>query len=218
MEKVKLPFLHFRMFGGASVPIAKWQKAGQLAGFFGETKAIQQFKQAHLEDVLAELEDQIGYGNFDLEVDLGFTQHLLGERQKAIKQLEAAENKTDAAHYQLGRTLFEQMEDKTEELSSEISWTSVVDNLKKALSYDANNMPARYFLGKAILNLIQEESLKTVMEQYQAYLNAQVPIEHRQEVQNFLLSQDENEQIKVAFELGKEALQKGELQKKHQGF
>ena len=63
MEKVKLPFLHFRMFGGASVPIAKWQKAGQLAGFFGETKAIQQFKQAHLEDVLAELEDQIGYGN-----------------------------------------------------------------------------------------------------------------------------------------------------------
>ncbi|MDX2072560.1 MAG: caspase family protein [Haliscomenobacter sp.] len=122
-------------------------------------------------------------------IELAYTQHLLGDSEGAVRSLESIKDKT-IVHYPLGRILTESAQDDKEK------WSYAVRELRLV---DTNNHPsASYYLGKAILGLIQVEKETEVEQLWQEYAKLGFPIGRRTQVEEYLNSRDPEKQIKFS--------------------
>lgn len=221
-------------------PIFGQSGEGEFAGYFHlDLPDLEEIEEMKLESIYNDLLAHVDEGNEDLRVDLGVTLDLLGKPDQAIRTLEVAENKEDKdALYVLGRILLEQKQAASEVPTFEeefpipesadwimkqkeeknLSWTAVVNYLREAIKYDSNNAPAQYYLGKAIEGLIKEESLKSVMDAYTAYLDAGAPIGKREAVQSFIYSQNPEQRRKGLVKKGLEAFKNADYPTSRSSF
>lgn len=198
--------------------------------------------QEHLEKPLRDLLLQ---GNEALRVNLGVLYHIEGNYEKAIEELSIAEDNGDkGALYPLGVALLEKkqkeeadIEEQTNDFNSmfsygaargveiqdnekdkTITWTRIVNLLDEAYQEDPCNSPALYYLGKARLGLIETESLKSVEQNYKAYLAKGADIGYEEEVQEFINSQNPDLKREAALKRGEELLQQGRYQESQKAF
>ena len=219
-------FVHFIAQTPELFPLEKHQ--GGAFVFFNptyiETDAVHR---AFLKDIERKLDKFIKSGNETVRLDLGVAHELLGNRSKAIEELEIVESQNNKrVHYVLGRVLLEKKmsvggtrrrnsgESENSE-NEEITWEKVVDHLTKATQSDPDNPAAHYYLGQAIRELVKEDSYKRAVSIYEKYLQAGAPIGYLQEVEEFLDSQDPKSKkaaaIKLAVSKGQESLKTGRL-------
>lgn len=195
-------------------PFLKWNAPSQFAGYHQmTTEDVDALHKGILEDLHAQLHTLMEEGNEDLRVDVGVCLDLLGRPEEARVELALAENRGDPdAFYPLGRLLLEQKlkaEENQEEGALPLpTWTTVVSHLRDAIQKFPDNMPAHYYLGKAILKLVKEESIKNTLDAFQTYMKEGTSIGHAKEVQDFINSQDPELQKTAAIQRGKEALAK----------
>lgn len=127
-------------------------------------------------------------------VSLGVAYGVLGDYPRALEAAAAATTPAKAemaqsvAHdvspeeiapqisYHLGRLL----------LASQQDYSRAVSELRSATLKDANNGRAFYYLGRAIREMVQRETLAEVEDAFGAYLNLGAPVGHRSEVVEFL--------------------------------
>lgn len=208
-----------RLWDAESGALLLSMEQGKIQSSLAEPEAV---SKALLEDIRSRLQEHLDKGNENLRVDLGVTFGLLGRPEEALEELKKAEALQDPdAHYPLARILLEQKsaEGYNEEENaagnepdSGPSWTAVANYLRNAIDYDPANTPAYYYLGKAILGLVKDESFKTAAEIYNQYLAAGAPIGHREEVQEFINSQNKELQKEAAITRGRKALAAGQAE------
>ncbi|MEM9935390.1 MAG: hypothetical protein AAF824_17330 [Bacteroidota bacterium] len=166
-----------------------------------------------LKELKEEFTQGVDRGSEELRVDLGVVLDLLGEHEEAINELEKAESRKDRhAYYPLGRIYLERekyLEDQSGEKEA-VSLTTITGYLQKSLQLDPDNIPAHYFLGKALIQLIQQESNEEIEEVYTRYLDAGAPVGYQEETQTFINAQDPQRQLQAFLKEGKELLEAGE--------
>lgn len=93
-----------------------------------------------------------------------------------IKKDSEAESLRSEAHYQYGRFLFE----------SERDFNKAVSELNDAIRLDPDNVRAYYYLGLAIREMVERETLSKAEEALKTYLIKGAPLGHEDEVREFL--------------------------------
>ena len=80
------------------------------------------------------------------------------------------------AHYQLGRVLYE----------SRTDFTKAVSELDRAVALDPDNARAHYYLGQAIRQMVERETLAKATTALRRYLTMGAPLGDEDEVREFL--------------------------------
>ncbi|MEG4108876.1 caspase family protein [Microcoleus sp. S13_C5] len=160
---------------------------------------LRKIKQEPVEQTISFLKRLIEQRNgFDPEshLNLGIAYYTLGEYDKSIASVEAALNQVSEqnseqnseqkrkaqafpeAHYWLGRVLCE----------SKLDPAYAVKELRLATQKDPKNATAHYFLGQALLAMVEQKILTEAEQAFQSYLEAGSPLGQEEEVQEFLRS------------------------------
>ena len=116
-------------------------------------------------------------------LDLGIAYAVLGDYNKSIAAIDrslAQQGEQDYlnANYWLGRVLFE----------SKLDLARAVSALRQATQSKPDNGPAYYYLGLAIRELVERETLVEAENALQNYLAAGAPLGQEEQVQQFLRS------------------------------
>ena len=85
------------------------------------------------------------------------------------------------AAFHLGWVLYEQAR-----TSGGRRFDAAVESLQEALDLDPDNVPAYYFLGQAILGMIERDIRKRAEEALHTYLARGAPLGHEEEVREVL--------------------------------
>lgn len=130
-------------------------------------------------------------------VSLGVAYGVLGDYSRALEALEAAAAATTPAKAEMAQSVAHDV--SPEEIAPQISYhlgrlllasqqdySRAVSELRSATRKDPNNGRAFYYLGRAIGEMVQRETLAEVEDAFGAYLNSGAPVGHRSEVVEWL--------------------------------
>jgi uncharacterized caspase-like protein len=130
-------------------------------------------------------------------VSLGVAYGVLGDYSRALEALEAAAAATTPAKAEMAQSVAHDV--SPEEIAPQISYhlgrlllasqqdySRAVSELRSATRKDPDNGRAFYYLGRAIREMVQRETLAEVEDAFSAYLNFGAPVGHRSEVVEFL--------------------------------
>lgn len=95
------------------------------------------------------------------------------KKQYTNEELEALKAE---ATYHLGRVL----------LLGELDFNGAVARLEQAVSLDPSNVSAYYYLGQAIREQVERNTLKRAEDVWRSYLTRGAPLGHEDEVREFL--------------------------------
>lgn len=130
-------------------------------------------------------------------LNLGVALGVVGDYERAVTALETASAMATPAKVEVNQVAAHDVE--PEKIASEISYHlgrlllvaqkdygRAVSELRSATRKDPNNGRAFYYLGRAIREMVQRETLAEVEDAFSAYLDFGAPVGHRSEVVEFL--------------------------------
>ena len=193
--------------------VFKTFKPGRFGSFIDpKWEEVAAIKKAMLEELEDEFRQGIERGSEELRVDLAVVLRALDKKEEAIEELEKAESRKDRhAYYPLGRMYLEHGALRSGEDNDGTTLSAITGYLQKAIQLDPDNIPAHFFLGKALKELIQQESNEKIIEVFETYLQADAPLGFEEEAQSFLNSQNPKLQLKANLKEAKEELENEEL-------
>lgn len=193
--------------------IFRTSKPGKFGSFIDHKwEEVTAIRKAMLEELEDEFRQGIERGSEELRVDLAVVLRALDKKEEAIEELEKAESRKDRhAYYPLGRLYLEQEDLSSGEDNEGTTLSAITGYLQKAIQLDPDNIPAHFFLGKALKELIQQESNDQIIEAFDTYLKAGSPLGFEDVAQEFLNSQNPKLQLKANLKEAKDDLESEEL-------
>ena len=100
----------------------------------------------------------------------------LGDEVELVVPDRRADAHLREAHYQLGRVLYEHGTD----------FTRAVSSLDRAVTLEPDNARALYYLGQAIRQMVENETLVKAAKVFKEYLAMGAPLGHEDDVREFI--------------------------------